>query len=107
VFAARTMAVFTAIPCQVRTRLQRQIARVIGIIVLWVPAGHMATEALGIEVPGDIAALTWMDNALGRHRMRGVLPNLIGRCMALAAGFAADKTVAAGMLDRPKPQLLE
>src|SRR4029079_10925083 len=87
---------------------EAQIARLVGIKQLRLPAGDVAAQALRVVMPGDAAATTpWRDERIGGVRVRRLRPSLVRLRMALAAFGRADEPLAAGMRPRLDAQLGE
>jgi hypothetical protein len=101
---AGSVAVFTPIPLQMAAILQRKVSRFIGVVILRVPTGNVATDALGVKVPRNITPLPWLDDVIGSSKVRRPLPNGIGGRMALSTNLRADKAIPGRMCDRSQTE---
>src|SRR5262245_30105582 len=96
---SRSVAVFAAVAGQLRCFFGADVAAGEGGKSLRLPAGDVATEAFGIELPWRIE----MHERIQGMGVRSLLPDGVGFGVTFTAGLRADELIAAGMSGGPDP----
>ena len=74
---------------------------------MWIPAGDVAAETLGIKMPRHFVPFRGFHQRLRRVGVWRIDPDGVCGDMALAAFFGTDKLASAGMRSGPQPEPIQ